>query len=146
MMCLNWFSPLPPEQTDIAHYTARIAPALMRRFDVVFWTGDLNYRVVAERASVCRWAKEGQVEQLVDAYNNNDGEWRGRSERERVVQTTSGRARGAPSPHFCLHLAAHCCLHRQPTQRCCTRSRTGRCRRCASPTTAETHNTWPRAP
>ena len=38
MMCLNWFSPLPPEQTDIAHYTARIAPALMRRFDVVFWT------------------------------------------------------------------------------------------------------------
>ena len=38
MMQLNWFSPLPPEQTDIAHYTARIASALMQRFDVVFWT------------------------------------------------------------------------------------------------------------
>jgi glycosyltransferase involved in cell wall biosynthesis len=38
MFRLNWFSPLPPEQTDIAHYTARIAPALMRHFDVVFWT------------------------------------------------------------------------------------------------------------
>jgi glycosyltransferase involved in cell wall biosynthesis len=38
MMRLNWFSPLPPEQTDIAHYTGRLAAALMRRFDVVFWT------------------------------------------------------------------------------------------------------------
>jgi glycosyltransferase involved in cell wall biosynthesis len=37
-MRLNWFSPLPPEQTDIAHYTGRLAAALMRRFDVVFWT------------------------------------------------------------------------------------------------------------
>jgi glycosyltransferase involved in cell wall biosynthesis len=37
-MRLNWFSPLPPERTDIAHYTARLAPALMGRFDVVFWT------------------------------------------------------------------------------------------------------------
>ena len=38
MTRLNWFSPLPPEQTDIAHYTGRIAAALMGRFDVVFWT------------------------------------------------------------------------------------------------------------
>ena len=38
MMRLNWFSPLPPEQTDIAHYTGRLAAALMRRFNVVFWT------------------------------------------------------------------------------------------------------------
>ena len=37
-MRLNWFSPLLPERTDIAHYTARLAPALMHRFDVVFWT------------------------------------------------------------------------------------------------------------
>jgi glycosyltransferase involved in cell wall biosynthesis len=37
-MRLNWFSPLPPQQTDIAHYTGRLAAALMRRFDVVFWT------------------------------------------------------------------------------------------------------------
>ena len=38
MTRLNWFSPLPPEQTDIAHYTGRVAAALMGRFDVVFWT------------------------------------------------------------------------------------------------------------
>ena len=37
-MRLNWFSPLPPARTDIAHYSARIAPALMRRFEVVFWS------------------------------------------------------------------------------------------------------------
>jgi len=45
-MRLNWFSPLPPEQTDIAHYTARVAPALMDRFEVVFWT-DLRVDVNA---------------------------------------------------------------------------------------------------
>ena len=37
-MRLNWFSPLLAERTDIAHYTARLAPALMRRFQTVFWT------------------------------------------------------------------------------------------------------------
>jgi glycosyltransferase involved in cell wall biosynthesis len=37
-MKLNWFSPLPPERTDIAHYTGRVASALMRNFEVVFWT------------------------------------------------------------------------------------------------------------
>jgi len=37
-MRLNWFSPLPPERTDIAHYTARCAEALQGEFDVVYWT------------------------------------------------------------------------------------------------------------
>lgn len=37
-MRLNWFSPLPPEYSDIAHYTARLAPSLMRYFEVIFWT------------------------------------------------------------------------------------------------------------
>ena len=37
-MRLNWFSPLPPERSDIAHYTARLAPSLMRYFETVFWT------------------------------------------------------------------------------------------------------------
>jgi len=35
---LNWFSPLPPERSDIAHYTARLAPALVHRFETLFWT------------------------------------------------------------------------------------------------------------
>ena len=37
-MRLNWFSPLPPARTDIAHYSARIAAARLRRFEVIFWT------------------------------------------------------------------------------------------------------------
>jgi glycosyltransferase involved in cell wall biosynthesis len=37
-MRLNWFSPLPPARTDIAHYTARIAAALAERFEVTFWS------------------------------------------------------------------------------------------------------------
>jgi len=35
---LHWVSPLPPAETDIAHYTRRILPALAARADVVLWT------------------------------------------------------------------------------------------------------------
>jgi len=34
----HWVGPLPPAQTDIAHYTARILPALAERAEVVLWT------------------------------------------------------------------------------------------------------------
>jgi len=37
-MRLNWFSPLPPERTDIAHYTSRCAAALQSQFHVTYWT------------------------------------------------------------------------------------------------------------
>ena len=37
-MKLNWFSPLPPAATDIAHFTMRVLPALSRRADVTLWT------------------------------------------------------------------------------------------------------------
>jgi len=37
-MRINWFSPLPPAKTDIAHYTARILPELSRKSEVVLWT------------------------------------------------------------------------------------------------------------
>ena len=37
-MKINWFSPLPPARTDIAHYTARILPALAREAEVTLWT------------------------------------------------------------------------------------------------------------
>lgn len=37
-MRLNWFSPLAPQRTAIAQYTVHIAPMLMERFDVVFWS------------------------------------------------------------------------------------------------------------
>ncbi|HSV33493.1 MAG TPA: glycosyltransferase [Pyrinomonadaceae bacterium] len=37
-MKLDWFSPLPPAATDIAHFTMRVLPALSQRADVTLWT------------------------------------------------------------------------------------------------------------
>jgi len=37
-MKLNWFSPLPPASTGIAHYTTRLLPALSARAEIVVWT------------------------------------------------------------------------------------------------------------
>ena len=34
----HWVSPLPPAETDIAHYTARILPELADRCDLTLWT------------------------------------------------------------------------------------------------------------
>jgi glycosyltransferase involved in cell wall biosynthesis len=37
-MRLNWFSPLPPAETDIAHYTVRLLPHLREQVDLTLWT------------------------------------------------------------------------------------------------------------
>lgn len=37
-MKINWFSPLPPARTDIAHYTTRVLPALCSLADITLWT------------------------------------------------------------------------------------------------------------
>src|SRR5439155_4075393 len=43
VMKLNWFSPLPPAKTDIAHYTARILPALRAHAEVTLWTDQKDW-------------------------------------------------------------------------------------------------------
>ena len=48
-MRLNWFSPLPPAKTDVAGFTARIAPALAAKFDVTFWTDAASWDHDLER-------------------------------------------------------------------------------------------------
>jgi len=35
---IHWISPLPPAQTDIAHYTARLLPSLSAKAEVILWT------------------------------------------------------------------------------------------------------------
>ena len=35
---VHWVSPLPPAQTDIAHYTWRILPELAEATDLIIWT------------------------------------------------------------------------------------------------------------
>jgi glycosyltransferase involved in cell wall biosynthesis len=42
-MKLNWFSPLPPAATDIAHFTTRVLPALSASADVTLWTDQTDF-------------------------------------------------------------------------------------------------------
>jgi glycosyltransferase involved in cell wall biosynthesis len=42
-MKINWFSPLPPARTDIAHYTTRVLPALAAHAEVTLWTDQRDW-------------------------------------------------------------------------------------------------------
>jgi len=46
---IHWVSPLFPAQTDIAHYTARILPALSAKAEVILWTDAREWDVTLER-------------------------------------------------------------------------------------------------
>ncbi|MEX0325652.1 MAG: glycosyltransferase [Puniceicoccaceae bacterium] len=50
-MKLAWFSPLPPEQTEIGNVTARILPTLASRFDLTVYTGNESWNSSAD--AVC---------------------------------------------------------------------------------------------
>lgn len=58
-MKLNWFSPLPPASTDIAHYTTRVLPALAARSEVTLWTDQERWDEGLKRyAEVRRYSAE----------------------------------------------------------------------------------------
>jgi glycosyltransferase involved in cell wall biosynthesis len=40
---VHWVSPLPPAETDIAHYTARILPELAESVDLTLWTDEEDW-------------------------------------------------------------------------------------------------------
>lgn len=42
MLRFHWFSPLPPDRTDIGHFTNRILPALDGKAEVTIWTPTEN--------------------------------------------------------------------------------------------------------
>jgi len=55
-MKLSWFSPLPPAQTAVAQYTARLLPALCRQATVTLWTDQMDWDAqVEEYATVRRY-------------------------------------------------------------------------------------------
>lgn len=55
-MKLNWFSPLPPARTDIAHYTTRVLAALREYAEVTLWTDQDQWdRSLEEYAEVRRY-------------------------------------------------------------------------------------------
>ncbi|MEM5544862.1 glycosyltransferase family 1 protein [Sulfitobacter sp. AS92] len=51
---IHWISPLPPAETDIAHYTARILPALSAKAEVVLWTDAQEWDLSLERYCVVK--------------------------------------------------------------------------------------------
>ncbi|MEM6942313.1 MAG: glycosyltransferase family 1 protein [Pseudomonadota bacterium] len=58
---IHWVSPLPPQATDIAGYTARLLPALAARAEVVLWTGPEGARG-AEGAALARHARIRRID------------------------------------------------------------------------------------
>lgn len=55
-MRINWFSPLPPAKTDIAHFTTRLLPALTSAADVTLWTDQPTWvRELERRVEVRRF-------------------------------------------------------------------------------------------
>ncbi len=42
-MKINWFSPLPPARTDIAEYTVRVLPGLIKNCQLELWTDQTIY-------------------------------------------------------------------------------------------------------
>ncbi len=46
---IHWVSPLPPAETDIAHYTARVLPALSAKAEVILWTDTDFWNPALER-------------------------------------------------------------------------------------------------
>lgn len=51
-MKINWFSPLPPAPTDIAHYTTRVLPALAAHAQITLWTDQKEWN-----KDLQQWAK-----------------------------------------------------------------------------------------
>ncbi|MGI9168339.1 MAG: glycosyltransferase [Pyrinomonadaceae bacterium] len=78
-MKLNWFSPLPPAKTEIAHYTKRLLPALSSHAEVTLWTDQRDWdRQLAEFVEVrvykvkkIPWADLNRADMTVYQIGNN---------------------------------------------------------------------------
>jgi glycosyltransferase involved in cell wall biosynthesis len=60
-MKLNWFSPLPPAQTDIAHYTKRLLPALSAVAEVKLWTDQRTWDRELEKFAEIRSFRQDRI-------------------------------------------------------------------------------------
>lgn len=59
IMKVNWFSPLPPDKTAIADYTARLLPFLRKKTEIVLWTDRSEWdRKLEEYAEVRQYRLE----------------------------------------------------------------------------------------
>jgi len=58
---IHWVSPLPPAETDIAHYTRRILPELSERAEVTLWTDATTWDKDLEKFCQVRSMVPGEV-------------------------------------------------------------------------------------
>jgi glycosyltransferase involved in cell wall biosynthesis len=78
-MKLNWFSPLPPAKTDIAHYTTRVLPALSRLAKVTLWTDTDKWDETLEQHAEVRsyrleripWVEFNRADACIYQIGNN---------------------------------------------------------------------------
>lgn len=78
-MKLNWFSPLPPASTDIAHYTTRVLAALSAHAEIVLWTDKREWdERLSEHAEVrffqpesMRWEELNRADMSIYHIGNN---------------------------------------------------------------------------
>lgn len=78
-MKLNWFSPLPPAKTDIAHYTKRLLPSLSSVAELTLWTDQRSWdRELEHYATVrtyrhqgIRWLELNRADMTVYQIGNN---------------------------------------------------------------------------
>jgi glycosyltransferase involved in cell wall biosynthesis len=61
-MKINWFSPLPPAPTDIAHYTQRVLGALRERARVTLWTDRKEYEKRLEKLAPVRLFRGAEID------------------------------------------------------------------------------------
>jgi glycosyltransferase involved in cell wall biosynthesis len=80
VMKLNWFSPLPPASTDIAHYTTRVLAALGAQSEVRLWTDQDRWDTSLHQHAVevrryklrrMRWAELNRGDMSVYHIGNN---------------------------------------------------------------------------
>ncbi len=60
-MKLNWFSPLPPASTDIAHYTTRVLAALSEQAQVRLWTDSREWDEGLKEFAGVRFYQAGNI-------------------------------------------------------------------------------------
>lgn len=78
-MKLNWFSPLPPARTDVAHYTSRILSVLCAHADITLWTDQPHWdaaleehaRVRQYRSARMPWAEINRADLTFYNIGNN---------------------------------------------------------------------------
>ncbi|NJM60313.1 MAG: hypothetical protein HC849_09175 [Oscillatoriales cyanobacterium RU_3_3] len=54
-MKINWFSPLLPTKTDIAHYTSRVLSDLHKQAEITLWTDEKIWSSDLEQQAKVRW-------------------------------------------------------------------------------------------